>query len=72
MNEFSLVFLKKCEIIKPDNKKIDKEIRDVYLDCGNNYFHLFNCDYVCDIELAKIKNEKKVKKQIRSDYDCEI
>ena len=29
-----------------------------FLDCGYNYFHSFNCDYVCDIQFANIENEK--------------
>ena len=66
------MFFEEYEIIKPDNYKVDNDIGDVYLDCQNDYLHMFNCDYVCDIEFVNIENEKIVNKNIRGDYYYEI
>ena len=49
---------------------MDKEIYvKVVLNFRDNYFHSFECGYVCDFEFTNNKNAKSFKKKIRDVYD---
>ena len=47
--------------------KLDDEIDDAVLNFEDNCFHSFRFNYVCNVEVEDIKNEKIINKEIRGD-----